>query len=110
MHIASEESKTGFGIDEITDNDWSATAATLTAARICGVMGMATLTDDTVKVRNEFRRLALLFSELKKKHFNRFPWFSEISMGMSGDWRIAVEEGSTMIRVGTLIFGERITK
>jgi pyridoxal phosphate enzyme (YggS family) len=110
VHIASEETKTGFGIDEIRETDWSAVAASMTAARICGLMGIATFTDDIERVRQEFRMLVGLFSELKEKHFSQCPWFCEISMGMSGDWRTAVEEGSTMIRVGTLIFGERITK
>jgi pyridoxal phosphate enzyme (YggS family) len=110
VHIASEETKTGFGLDEISGTDWTAVTASLTAARICGLMGIATFTDDAERVRQEFRTLARLFRSLRTKHFGNCPWFSELSMGMSGDWKTAVEEGSTMIRVGTLIFGERKTK
>lgn len=109
VHIASEETKTGFGIDEISGTDWTAVSASLAAARLCGLMGIATFTDDTEKVRQEFRTLAMLFRTLREKHFGNCPLFSVLSMGMSGDWKTAVEEGSTMIRVGTLIFGERIT-
>jgi len=73
-------------------------------------MGMATFTDNAQKVRSEFRNLAELFSRLRDIHFHGMSHFREISMGMSGDWQVAVGEGSTMIRVGTLIFGERIIK
>jgi pyridoxal phosphate enzyme (YggS family) len=107
VHIASEETKTGFTVDEVSENDWTAITASLKAVRVCGLMGMASFTGDTDIVRKEFRTLTTLFASLKETHFSRCSWFREISMGMSGDWRIAVEEGSTMIRVGTLIFGER---
>jgi pyridoxal phosphate enzyme (YggS family) len=110
VHIASEETKTGFSIDEIKGADWTEIIASLLAVRIRGLMGMATFTDDLDKVRNEFRTLAVLFRSLKNEHFRDYKWFSELSMGMSGDWKVAVEEGSTIIRVGTLIFGERIKK
>jgi uncharacterized pyridoxal phosphate-containing UPF0001 family protein len=70
-------------------------------------MGMATLTDDAEQIRSEFRLLKSLFDEWKRKYFADEPAFSEISMGMSDDYPIAVEEGSTMIRVGTMIFGKR---
>jgi len=73
-------------------------------------MGMASFTDDMARVRSEFRLLAAIFRQLRDTHFAGSSHFREISMGMSGDWRVAVEEGSTMIRVGTLIFGERIKK
>jgi pyridoxal phosphate enzyme (YggS family) len=110
VHIASEETKTGFTIGEIEETDWAATAASLEAVRICGLMGMASLTDDMDNVRSEFKTLASLFKKLRGRYFSDYGWFTEISMGMSGDWKIAVEEGSTMIRVGTLIFGERTRK
>lgn len=110
VHIATEETKTGFSVDEIEDTDWTMVSASLTAARICGLMGMASFTSDTDKIRNEFRTLARIFTRLRDKHFSSSGCFRELSMGMSGDWKIAVEEGSTMIRVGTLIFGERIKK
>ena len=108
VHIATEETKTGFSIKEIEETDWTAAAGSLSRVRICGLMGIASFTDDTDLVRTEFRSLARLFHETRLRFFSNSPWFKEISMGMSGDWRIAVEEGSTIIRVGTLIFGERI--
>lgn len=110
FHIAGEETKSGFSPDEARETDWALVASSLSSARICGVMGMASFTDDMVKVREEFRILAGLFRQMREVHFAGNSHFREISMGMSGDWRVAVEEGSTMIRVGTLIFGERIKK
>jgi len=110
FHIASEETKSGFDLAEAESIDWRSVATSLLAVRICGVMGMATFTDDVEKVRKEFKTLALIFNRLRDKHFRDKACFREISMGMTGDWRIAVEEGSTMIRVGTLIFGERINE
>lgn len=110
IQIASEETKSGFTVAEAAETDWSGIAASLKAVRLCGVMGMATFTDDMHKVRSEFRILTDVFSRLREAHFSKLSHFREISMGMSGDWQIAVEEGSTMIRVGTLIFGERIKK
>jgi len=110
VQIASEETKSGFSVAEIEETNWNNLAGSLRAVRICGLMGMATFTDNTQKVRSEFRNLAELFSRLRDKHFNGISHFREISMGMSGDWQVAAEEGSTMIRVGTLIFGERIKK
>lgn len=110
IHIASEETKSGFSPAEAMETDWGMIASTLSSAKICGVMGMASFTDDMVKVRAEFRILAGFFRQLRETYFAGDSHFREISMGMSGDWRTAVEEGSTMIRVGTLIFGERIKK
>lgn len=110
FHIATEETKSGFAISEAETIDWSSVVTSLGAVRLCGVMGMATFTDDDEKVRQEFKTLALTFRKLREKHFSDKEWFREISMGMTGDWQIAVEEGSTMIRVGTLIFGERINQ
>lgn len=110
IHIASEEAKSGFPVSEAAETDWGGIAASLKAVRLCGVMGMATFTDDMSKVRSEFRILAKVFREIREAHFSDVSHFREISMGMSGDWSVAVEEGSTMIRVGTIIFGERIKK
>lgn len=110
VHIASEESKSGFSITEMKATDWGKVASSLKAARICGVMGMATFTDDKEKVRSEFSILTDLFGQLRDVHFSHDSHFREISMGMTSDWQVAVEEGSTMIRVGTLIFGERFKK
>jgi len=108
VHIALEETKSGFSITEIEETDWATIAGSLSGVRICGLMGIASLTDNADEVRSEFRSLARLFRETRLRCFSTSGWFKEISMGMSGDWRIAVEEGSTLIRVGTLIFGERI--
>jgi pyridoxal phosphate enzyme (YggS family) len=110
VHIALEETKSGFSVAEVEGTDWKAIASTLPCVRICGLMGIASFTDNTDQVRLEFRSLARLFQDTRLRCFNDYRWFSEISMGMSGDWRVAVEEGSTLIRVGTLIFGERIKK
>ncbi|MDF1559386.1 MAG: YggS family pyridoxal phosphate-dependent enzyme [Bacteroidales bacterium] len=110
FYIASEETKQGFGIEEADSTEWKEVAASLRGVRICGVMGMATFTDDSEQVRREFRTLALIFRNLHDRHFSGMEFFREISMGMTGDWPLAVEEGSTMVRVGTLIFGERIIR
>ena len=75
--------------------------------RICGVMGMATFTDDNEQVRREFQTLKKAFDHLKANYFAETPQFRHISMGMSGDYKIALEEGSTMVRIGSLLFGAR---
>ena len=110
VHIALEETKSGFSIQEIEDTDWAAIAASSTNIRICGLMGIASFTDNMEQVRSEFRSLSRLFRDTLSRCFSSDPRFTQLSMGMSGDWQIAVEEGSTMIRVGTLIFGERTIK
>lgn len=107
IHIAEEETKSGFSPDEcrhfLEEGKWKVCPH----VRIAGVMGMATFTDDENQVRGEFRQLKLLFDECKTAYFPNDPVFREISMGMTGDYRVAIEEGSTMIRIGTLIFGDR---
>lgn len=107
IHIAEEETKSGFSPDEcrrfLDEGKWKACPH----VRIAGVMGMATFTDDENQVRKEFHQLKSLFNECKTGYFPDNPGFKEISMGMTGDYRIAIEEGSTMIRIGTLIFGNR---
>lgn len=107
FHIAEESTKFGLNIEEakgiFNNNDFSL----LQNIRIAGVMGMATYTDDEFQVRKEFSNLVKIFKLLKDNHFQSEDHFKEISMGMSGDYQMAIEEGSTMIRVGTLIFGER---
>lgn len=107
FHIAREETKSGFSLDEAEAMLQSPDFIKIKNIVFCGVMGMATLTGDMNLVRNEFRTLREYFTILRDKYFIRNPEFREISMGMSGDYAIAVEEGSTIIRVGTLIFGER---
>ena len=107
IHIAQEETKFGFSPDEcrqmLDEGEWK----TLPHARICGLMGMATNTDNMEQVRDEFARLAALFKELKSEWFADAPWFKELSMGMSHDYPEAVRAGSTLVRVGSKIFGER---
>ena len=107
FHIAEEESK--FGLDEKEAEVLLASpaASKFENVRITGVMGMATFTDNLEQVRREFKHLKSIFDQLKKAFFSDKEYFKEISMGMSGDYEIAVEEGSTMVRIGTLIFGER---
>ena len=107
VHIAQENAKYGFSFENcrqfIADNDWKRCKF----AYLGGVMGMATFTEDKNQIRAEFRKLKMFFDELKNNHFFNDNRFTEISMGMSNDYQIAVEEGSTMIRVGSSIFGER---
>ncbi len=107
IHIAKEPSKFGFNFKTLLhilqEDEWTM----YKNIRICGVMGMATFTDNKSQVRKEFHSLHQYFEQLKNDYFRDKYSFREISMGMSGDYRIAVEEGSTIVRIGTLIFGER---
>jgi len=107
VHIASEESKFGLSGDEVFELAGSSEFQSLENIRVSGVMGMATFTSDMEKVRSEFRYLREVFQKLKEDYFSSEPDFREISMGMSGDYSVAIEEGSTMIRLGTVIFGAR---
>lgn len=107
VHIAEEETKFGFSEDEILAILDSTGFNALNNIRLNGLMGMATFTNDTQKVRKEFKSLKSFFDSLKMRYFQNFDYFSQLSMGMSNDYKIAIEEGSTMIRVGSLIFGER---
>ena len=108
IHIAQEESKYGFSFDSCRDmlrhEDW----ASLHNVRIAGLMGMATNTDDESLIRKEFASLKHFFDELKQTFFPTDSSFKELSMGMSHDYPIALQEGSTLVRVGSKIFGERI--
>ena len=107
VHIATEETKFGFDTLEIESIDWISVVADLKNVRIRGLMGMASFSSEEQMVRREFKKLKSLFISLREKYFQNIDYFSELSMGMSGDWPIAVEEGSTMIRVGSAIFGQR---
>ena len=107
MHIADEETKFGFDIAELEKLLEAGDLTKLPGIQWCGVMGMATFTEDDDKIRKEFKHLYQTFAKLRLEHFKNEDAFSEISMGMSGDWQIAVEEGSTLIRVGSAIFGGR---
>lgn len=105
FHIASESTKFGFNLDEVQSLQNEEFFNPLQHVNICGVMGMATFTDDNEMIRKEFNNLKSYFEKLKT-HFNPND-FKIISMGMSGDYPIAIECGSNMIRVGSAIFGER---
>lgn len=107
VYIASEETKFGLSADELHELLQNPELDQLQNIRICGLMGMATFTDNLKQVRTEFRFLKNLFEEVKQKYFQDKPWFKELSMGMSSDYQIAVEEGSTMVRIGSNIFGHR---
>ncbi len=107
IHIADEETKYGLSEDEAIDILKGNKIFNLKNLRVCGLMGIATFTGDKVKVRNEFRGLTELFKKLKNLFFDKENYFCEISMGMSEDYKIALEEGATIIRIGSLIFGER---
>ncbi len=107
FHIAMEETKFGLDMDEAHQLLDSEAYKQMQNVRICGVMGMATFTDDMTEVRKEFRHLKGTFDTLKTDYFADQPQFKEISMGMSDDYPIAVEEGATLVRVGSKIFGAR---
>jgi len=110
LHIADEDTKFGFSMNELIGIGDINSLRSLKNVKICGVMGMATFTTDKDKVRKEFGYLAGCFKTLKERYFSSTPHFKEISMGMSGDYESAVLEGSTMVRIGSLIFGDRIKK
>jgi PLP dependent protein len=107
MYIATEESKFGLDLNEAFALLETGDHKKLHNIRICGVMGMATFSDDPELVRKEFKNLRSYFERIKNSYFSTEGHFREISMGMSGDYKIAVEEGSTMLRIGTAIFGNR---
>jgi pyridoxal phosphate enzyme (YggS family) len=105
IHIAKEETK--FGFDRVELLDFLKNLKGFTGLSIEGLMGMATLTDNQEQVRREFRELKNLFEEIGKMNLPASVRMKELSMGMSGDYKIAIEEGSTMVRIGTAIFGKR---
>lgn len=107
VHIAQEETKAGLTPDETLALAQTLSAAPLPNVRIEGLMGMATFTDDAAQVRAEFRSLRRLFDSLRADVFAQAPYFRELSMGMSGDWEIALDEGATLVRIGSLLFGQR---
>jgi len=107
IRIAQEESKYGFTFEEcrnfLSANQWQKCIF----ANITGVMGMASNTDDEIQIRNEFKLLKKFFDEIKNNYFYKDNSFADISMGMSQDYKIAIDQGSTMVRIGSSIFGER---
>jgi PLP dependent protein len=107
-YIATEETKFGMDEHEIVALLESEEFGNLKNISISGLMGMATNTDNTDQIHNEFIKLKNIFEQLKSKYFSNNPEFKEISMGMSSDYLIAVDTGSTMVRIGSLLFGERL--
>ncbi len=107
IYIAKEETKFGLDETEVIALLNDASFSSLKNIRIAGVMGMATNTDDMNQVRNEFHQLKLLSEKLKNLYASEAHPFNEISMGMSSDYELAIAEGSTMVRVGSSIFGTR---
>jgi len=105
FHIAEESTKFGLNMEEASILVKS--KENYKNIRFAGVMGMATFTDNKEQIRREFNQLYLFFQTLKKEFFPHDELFKEISMGMSGDYKIAIDEGSTMVRIGTSIFGKR---
>lgn len=107
FHIATEESKFGLSLGEAESLLANEGFKELQNIRIVGVMGMASFVEEESQVRTEFKALYHLFTVLKAKYFSDKDYFKEISMGMSGDYQIAIEEGSTIVRIGSLLFGAR---
>jgi hypothetical protein len=107
FHVAKEETKFGLSLEEAEALLRSSEYAQMKNIRITGIMGMASFTEDDMQVRHEFSALNSIFDYLKNRYFQDLDFFKERSMGMSGDYKIAMEEGSTMIRIGSTIFGER---
>lgn len=107
IHIAREEHKFGFSVEECLSYLDSGAWKNLSNIRIVGLMGMATFTDDETQLRQEFQSLKTCFDEAKNRHFAQETSFCELSIGMSDDYPIALEYGSTLVRIGTAIFGER---
>jgi len=107
IHIAKEETKYGFSYDDLKPILKSPEFAEMKNIVIHGVMGMATFTEDTETIRHEFNCLYNIFNDLKQTFFKEYPNFKELSMGMSDDYQIAIEEGSTIVRIGSKIFGPR---
>ena len=106
VHVAKEETKFGFAPEDL-DEPQELAQLVLPHVRVRGLMGMASHTDDETRVRADFREVRKFYDNLKEYFFNDKPYFDTVSMGMSHDWRIAVEEGSTMVRIGSSIFGAR---
>ena len=108
LKIAKEETKYGLTLKEADGILSSPEFQALKGIKINGLMGMATFTEDTALIRSEFRYLATCFKQIKALYFSHDESFCDLSMGMSGDYTVAIEEGATLLRIGTLIFGSRI--
>jgi PLP dependent protein len=108
IHISTEDSKFGFNMGELRELLESQEFVKMKNVRLCGVMGMATFTSDSDQISKEFGYLTGCFEALKNRYFSENACFKEISMGMSGDYKIAIQEGSTIVRIGSVLFGKRI--
>ena len=108
VHVAQEETKFGFAPDELIGYFKAHRFENLKATHICGIMGMASNTDDEGRIRADFRAIAEVYRQIKEDESLQLRGFDTLSMGMSGDWPIAVAEESNLIRVGSRIFGERL--
>jgi pyridoxal phosphate enzyme (YggS family) len=110
VYIADEETKYGLGFDEVIELLRSEESANLSHIRIRGLMGIATNTDIEKQIKDEFYELKTFFDGIKQSYFRKDPTFDVLSMGMSSDYKIAIEQGSNMIRLGSTIFGQRVIK
>jgi pyridoxal phosphate enzyme (YggS family) len=110
VYIADEETKFGLGFDEVIELLRSDEYTELSHVRIRGLMGIATNTDNEKQLKDEFYELKIFFDGIKQSYFRQDPTFDVLSMGMSSDYKIAIEQGSNMVRLGSTIFGQRIIK
>ena len=107
LHVAKEETKSGFSIDEVLEAGENGLLTCYPHVRVCGVMAMASLTDDMEQVAQEFDLVRRTYLTLKDGPFDDCADFNELSMGMSDDWQVAVKYGATLVRIGTAVFGPR---
>ena len=110
VYIADEETKFGLSFDEVIELLRSEEFAELKNVRITGLMGIATNTENERQIKDEFYELSTFFDGIKQSFFRKDEAFAELSMGMSADYKIAMEQGSTLVRVGSTIFGQRVIK
>jgi len=110
VYIADEETKYGLGFDEAIELLRSDEYAGLSHVHIRGLMGIATNTDNEKQIKDEFYELKTFFDGLKQSYFRQDPTFDTLSMGMSSDYKIAIEQGSNMVRLGSTVFGQRVIK
>lgn len=104
VHIATEETKFGFSKEELVPALADSEVQSLRSVQVCGLMGIASFTNDLDQVRAEFVKLRRLFERIREDQSEQLPYFKELSMGMSSDYKVALEEGSTMVRVGSAVF------
>lgn len=107
LHVAQEETKSGFSVDEVLEAGEAGELTCYPHVRVCGVMAMASLTDDMEQVAQEFDLVRRTYLTLKDGPFDESEDFNELSMGMSDDWQVAVKYGATLVRIGTAVFGPR---